>query len=68
MISRDYVFQLTDEEYDRLEKWHKKVTKGETYFGAIGGELTFEIIPTSIGDGVVVKYQDRELYLRMIGD
>ena len=68
MIGRDYVFRLTEKEYDKLEKWHKKVTKGRSYFGAIGGELTFEIIPTSIGCAVTVYYGKKKITLRELGD
>ena len=64
MISKDYVFQLTDKEYTKLQKWHKKVTKGITYFGAIGGELTFKITPTSIGEIVIAKCYGKKITLR----
>ena len=49
-------FNVTDEELSNIEEWDKthdciyKPKHGmEKYSGAIGGRLTYEFIPTSIG-------------------
>lgn len=52
MISRDYTFKLTDEQYDKLEKWFYGIYPKGTYHGAIGGALSITITPTSIGEFV----------------
>jgi len=55
MVSKEYAMSelgLTKEEYKKLKKWHKKVTGPSDdpfRFGAIGGEITFHITPTSLG-------------------
>lgn len=62
MIEKDFVFKLSDTQYKKLEDWYYEVSgdkKGEcNYHGAIGGSLTFEIIPTSIGVFVTAKLSD----------
>lgn len=58
MISKDYALenlQLTEEEYEKLKQWYKDVGAYGKYYGAIGGELSFEIIPTSIGEIIIAK-------------
>ena len=65
MISKDYSFQLTDEEYNKLSKWWNKNHKGNNKtFGGIGGGLTFHITPTSIGEIVVAECRDKKIILR----
>lgn len=54
MISKEYTFKLSDTQYAKLEKWFYEIYPRGTYHGAIGGALTFEITPTSIGDFVMV--------------
>ena len=49
MISRDYQFRFTDEEYAKYEAWCI-INKLNGYHGAIGGATTLEITPTSLGD------------------
>ena len=62
MITKDYSFKLTDEEYNRLSKWWNKNHKGNNKtFGAIGGGLTFHITPTSIGEIVVAECRDEKI-------
>lgn len=52
-------FDTSKEEDTKIEKWKKKHLKkkhnGNTYFGAIGGNWTYEFIPTSLGDIGTVK-------------
>lgn len=52
-------FSTNAEEDIKIEKWQKKHIKkkhkGDTYFGAIGGNWSYEFIPTSIGDIGTVK-------------
>ena len=59
MVSKDYQFpEITLKMYEELQKWYKTHNNGKcanSYFGAIGGNITFEITPTSIGDSVVAK-------------
>jgi len=56
MVGKDWTFKLSDTQYEKLEKWYYKKSgdkKGKiNYHGAIGGNLIFEIIPTSIGEFV----------------
>jgi hypothetical protein len=70
MLWREYKFWITDDEYERLEEWYSRVTKGRTYHGAIGGELTFIFTPTSLGTRVEVEYvfDGEKLLLREIDD
>jgi hypothetical protein len=67
MIGKDWTFKLSDTQYKKLEDWYNNLIKtkydGDTYFGAIGGEVLFEILPTSIGEFVVVKFFDNEIDL-----
>ena len=67
MINRDYTFALTDAEYARLKEWYDEIMSNSPYAGitdAIGGELTFKITPTSIGDLVAVSCFGQDLLLR----
>lgn len=52
-------FEITEDEQKNIIKWQnkhiKKKHKGNTYFGAIGGNWSYEFIPTSIGDIGTVK-------------
>jgi hypothetical protein len=67
MISKDWTFKLSDTQYEKLEDWYYKVSgdkKNEwNYHGAIGGQLMFQIIPTSIGEFVTVRCEDKILDL-----
>lgn len=54
MVGRNYSFKMTDEEYEKYEAWCKE-NGLNTYAGAIGGAVSFEIIPTSLGD-IVTAY------------
>lgn len=44
---------LTQEEYDRYTQWCHEVG-ADGYAGAIGGDTTFHITPTSIGEIITV--------------
>ena len=66
MVRKEFTFQFEDDEYEKLQEWYKTVTNEETYFGAIGGELTFLITPTSIGEIVEVEYDGERFLLRDI--
>ena len=54
MVSRNYSFKMTNEEYEIYETWCKE-NGLDTGGGAIGGAVGFEIIPTSLGD-IVTAY------------
>ena len=54
MIGKGYKFELSKSQYEKLEKWYYSNHKKGEYHGAIGGDLTFSITPTSIGDFVEV--------------
>ncbi len=51
MVTRDWCFKFTDEEYERLKNWAHE-NKLDGYHGAVGGAISFEITPTSIGEVV----------------
>lgn len=63
IITKDYTFtlKLTDEEYESLNYWYEKVKHSST---AIGGELSFIITPTSIGEIVEAQVGKNILCLR----
>lgn len=54
MVGRNYSFKMTNEEYEIYETWCKE-NGLNTGGGAIGGAVSFEIIPTSLGD-IVTAY------------
>jgi hypothetical protein len=46
------MFALTEEEDKSVKKWqkaHNAEKHPDNYFGAIGGELTYSFVPTSLG-------------------
>lgn len=59
MVSEQYQFpKITPEMHKAMQKWYKKHNHGrcaKRSHGAIGGDITFEITPTSIGNFVDVK-------------
>lgn len=59
MVTKQYQFpKITEEMHNEMEKWYKKHNRGKcakSYHGAIGGDVIFEIVPTSIGDFLTVK-------------
>lgn len=55
-------FEITDDELEKIREWdknheciYKPAHGSEKYCGAIGGDLSIEFIPTSIGEVVIVK-------------
>ena len=59
MVTKNYQFpKLTEEIHNEIAEWYKTHNDGKCakgYHGAIGGTVTFEITPTSIGDFLIVK-------------
>jgi hypothetical protein len=49
-------FELTPEQAKKVRKWIKKQEKKNTYYGAIGGSVTYEFTPTSLGIVEKVKH------------
>ena len=71
MISKQYALEtlhLTEEEFEKLRKWHEKIVKkrGSRYFGCIGGEISFVIIPTSIGEIIEARCGKKKITLRKL--
>lgn len=64
MITKDYTFtlKLTDEEYENLERWYDNVKRHS--LTAVGGELSFIITPTSIGEIIEAQVGKNILCLR----
>lgn len=63
MIGRNYKFELTDDEYERLNDWWNENFKCR-HFGTIGGGLTFHITPTSIGEIVEAECLHQKITIR----
>lgn len=59
MITTQYQFpKITKDMHTKIQKWYRKHNDGKCacgYHGAIGGNIMFEITPTSIGDFLDVK-------------
>lgn len=59
MVTKQYQFpKITEKMHDEMSKWYKEHNDGKCangYHGAIGGNVTFKITPTSIGDFITVK-------------
>jgi hypothetical protein len=52
---------LSIEDINRVNKWYKTHNDGECSCkcgGAIGGRVSFEVVPTSLGDIISVKCSD----------
>lgn len=70
MISKDYAINrlnLTESEYEKLVKWYDKLIKRKKilgHFGAIGGGITFNITPTSIGEVITATCLKQTLVIR----
>lgn len=56
MVGKNYQFpKITKSQHDDMAKWYKSHNDGicaNSYHGAIGGNVEFIIVPTSIGDVV----------------
>ena len=59
MVSKQYQFpKLTEAMHDKMAEWHETHNDGRCcnrYHGAIGGDVSFEIVPTSIGEFITVR-------------
>ena len=59
MVSDRYQFpEITKEMHQEMQEWYKTHNNGKcanSYHGAIGGNVKFLIVPTSIGDFITVK-------------
>ena len=59
MVSDKYQFpKITPEMHKEMQEWYKTHNNGKcakSYHGAIGGNVIFKIVPTSIGDFLTVK-------------
>jgi len=59
MITKNYQFpKITEKMYEEILEWYETHNDGKCANGkngAIGGEISFEITPTSIGDFITVK-------------
>ena len=59
MITDRYQFpKITSDMYKEMQEWYKTHNDGKcarSYHGAIGGNVMFQIIPTSIGDFLTVR-------------
>ena len=66
MVSKQYQFpEITEEMHDKLAEWYATHNDGKcanSYHGAVGGNVIFEICPTSIGDFVGAKCSCGEKY------
>ena len=59
MVTKEYQFpKITEEMHNEMAEWYRTHNNGKCakgYHGAIGGNVQFEICPTSIGDFLTVK-------------
>ena len=59
MVTKEYQFpKITEEMHEIMNGWYKTHNGGKcakSYHGAIGGDVIFEICPTSIGEFITVK-------------
>ena len=59
MVTKQYQFpKITEGMHNEIDEWYKSHNDGRCasgYHGAIGGNVTFEICPTSIGDFITVR-------------
>lgn len=59
MVTEKYQFpKITPAMHKEMQEWYQTHNNGKCakrYHGAIGGDVTFEITPTSIGDFITVK-------------
>lgn len=59
MVTERYQFpKITPSMHKEMQEWYRTHNDGKCakrYHGAIGGDVTFEITPTSIGDFLTVR-------------
>ena len=59
MVTKQYQFtKITEEMHNEMASWYKYHNDGKCangYHGAIGGNVSFDITPTSIGNFIEVR-------------
>lgn len=59
MVTKNYQFpKITEEMHNEMSEWYQTHNGGKCangYHGAIGGNVSFKIVPTSIGDFIEVS-------------
>ena len=59
MVTEKYQFpKILPKMHQEMQEWYKTHNDGKcarSYHGAVGGNVTFEITPTSIGDFLKVR-------------
>lgn len=59
MVTEKYQFpKITPKMHQEMQEWYRAHNDGKCaggYHGAIGGNVSFEITPTSIGDFLTVR-------------
>lgn len=59
MVTKKYQFpKITEEMHNEMSQWYKTHNEGkcaDSRHGAVGGNVTFKITPTSIGNFIEVK-------------
>lgn len=59
MITKEYQFpKIINEIHEEVAEWYESHNGGKFangYHGAVGGNIIFEIIPTSLGDFMTIK-------------
>ena len=59
MITKEYQFpKITNKMHEEIAKWYETHNGGKCangYYGVVGGNIIFEIIPTSLGDFLTIK-------------
>lgn len=59
MVTKRYQLpKITEKMHNEMAEWYETHNEGKCntgYHGAIGGDITFEITPTSIGDFLTVR-------------
>lgn len=49
MDKKTLAFYITEEEYEKIQKFKESYSKEEKYAGTIGGAFSYVFTPTSIG-------------------
>ena len=59
MVTEKYQFpKITPAMHKEMQEWYKTHNNGKcakSYHGTIGGDIVFEIVPTSIGNFLTVR-------------
>lgn len=51
----NFKFELNEKETELAEQFLQKHRHSDIYKGAIGGHITYEFTPTSIGDACIIR-------------